>query len=190
MSRLETIVLASRSPRRIDILNQMGVKHEVVPADIDETPLPNEDPVAYVQRLAVAKAHAVAARVETHRTVLAADTTVDLDGEIFGQAADIYEATDMLRRLSGRTHQVHTAVAVAGPEGESSVVVTAQVTFRELNPTEIAEYVATGEYVGKAGSYAVQGLGGAFVTQIEGSLSGVIGLPEDETARLLGLNGC
>lgn len=168
----------------------MGVLHEVVPADIDETPLPHEDPVAYVQRLAVAKAHAVAARVDTRRTVLAADTTVDLDGEIFGQAADLYEATNMLRRLSGRTHQVHTAVAVVGPEGEASAVVTAQVTFRELSPPEIAEYLATGEYVGKAGSYAVQGVAGAFVTQIEGSLSGVIGLPQEETARLLGLNGC
>jgi septum formation protein len=185
-----TIVLASRSPRRIDLLAQLGVTPQVVPADIDETPFPHEDPVAYVQRLAMAKAHAVVARVAPECTVLAADTTVDLDGHIFGQAADVDEATDMLQRLSGRTHHVHTAVAVVGPNGESSVVVTAAVTFRDLSPTQIAEYLATGEYVGKAGSYAVQGLGGALVAHVEGSMSGVIGLPEDETARMLGLNGC
>ena len=185
-----TIVLASRSPRRIELLAQLGLTPQVVPADIDETPLPHENPVAYAQRLALAKAHAVVARVAANSTVLAADTTVDLDGEIFGQAADIHEATDMLRRLSGRTHQVHTAVAVMGSDGQASVVVTSQVTFRELSPTEIAEYLATGEYVGKAGSYAVQGLGGSFVTQVEGSLSGVIGLPLQETARMLGLDGC
>jgi septum formation protein len=184
------IVLASRSPRRIDLLAQLGVTPQVVPADIDETPFPLEDPVAYVQRLAMAKAHAVVARVAENSTVLAADTTVDLDGHIFGQAADVDEATDMLQRLSGRTHQVHTAVAVIGPEGESQVVVSSRVTFRDLSQAEIAEYLATGEYQGKAGSYAVQGLAGAFVTQIEGSLSGVIGLPLDETARMLGLDGC
>jgi septum formation protein len=190
MSRPATIVLASRSQRRIELLAQLGVTPLVVPADIDESPLLGELPTAYVHRLAIAKANAVAARVAPGSIVLAADTTVDVDGVILGQATHIHEAEHMLGMLSGRTHEVHTGVAVVGPLGESSVVVTSRVTFRVLSPTDIANYLATGEYEGKAGSYAVQGLGGAFVTEVVGSMSGVIGLPLEETARLLGLDGC
>ncbi|MGA0862477.1 MAG: Maf family protein [Ilumatobacteraceae bacterium] len=185
------VVLASRSPRRLDLLAQLGITPEVVPADIDESPLAGESPLAMVRRLASAKADVVMSRIGTTRDaqVLAADTTVDLDGENFGQPIDEADAARMLRRLSGRTHRVHTAVAVAQPgvAVPTVEVVTSLVTFQPLNDHVVEWYVGTGEPMGKAGAYAVQGLGGTLVASVKGSWSNVVGLPLAETARLLGL---
>ena len=187
MASIRPVVLASRSPRRIDILNQLGVAHVVMPADIDESPLPHEDPVAYVQRLALEKARAVFARVDSTSTVLAADTTVDVDGQILGQPIDEADSRRMLQLLSGRTHRVHTGVAVISATGESVEVVSSQVTFVDISPTLLDWYLETGESAGKAGSYAIQGHGASLVLATEGSMSNIIGLPKAQTARLLGI---
>jgi septum formation protein len=183
------VVLASRSPRRIELISQLGVIAEVVPADIDETPLLGEEPVEYVKRLASSKARAVQERLSTDALVLGADTTVDLDGVIFGQPVDETEARRMLKALSARTHRVHTGVAVVGPERSESLVVTSMVTFEPVTDAILDWYIGTGEWQGKAGSYAIQGLGGTLVASMRGSMSNIIGLPLQETARLLGL-GC
>lgn len=183
------VVLASRSPRRIELISQLGVIAEVVPADIDETPLPGEEPVAYVKRLASSKARAVQGRLATDVFVLGADTTVDLDGVIFGQPDDESEARRMLKALSARTHRVHTGVAVIAPDRSESLVVTSLVTFEPVTDALLDWYIGTGEWQGKAGSYAIQGLGGTLVASTRGSMSNIIGLPLQETARLLGL-GC
>jgi septum formation protein len=183
------VVLASRSPRRIELISQLGITAEVVPADIDETPLPGEEPVAYVKRLASSKARAVQERLGTDATVLGADTTVDLDGAIFGQPDNEADARRMLKALSARTHRVHTGVAVIGPDRSESLVVTSMVTFEPVTDAILDWYIGTGEWQGKAGSYAIQGLGGTLVASTRGSMSSIIGLPLQETARLLGL-GC
>jgi septum formation protein len=183
------VVLASRSPRRIELISQLGVTAEVVPADIDETPLPGEEPVAYVKRLASSKARAVQERLGTDAFVLGADTTVDLDGVIFGQPDDESEARRMLKALSARTHRVHTGVAVLAPGRSESLVVTSLVTFEPVTDALLDWYIGTGEWQGKAGSYAIQGLGGTLVASTRGSMSNIIGLPLQETARLLGI-GC
>lgn len=181
------LVLASRSPRRIELLSQLGLTAQVIPADIDETPLPRENPVAYVERLARAKANAVFTRVDSTSTVLAADTTVDLDGQIFGQPVDDADARRMLKSLSGRTHRVHTAVAVVRAGEESATVVTSLVTFVAVTDALLDWYLGTGESAGKAGSYAIQGHGAVLVESVRGSTSNVVGLPLRETAALLGL---
>lgn len=186
------IILASRSPRRIEILERLGVELVVVPADLDERPRPGESAVEMVVRLAVDKARAVDARRPEGTAdlrVLAADTTVEVDDEILGQPDDDADAARMLRRLSGRTHRVHTGVAVLDPgAGEPAVArATSLVTFHPLTDATVAWYVATGEPRGKAGSYAVQGLGATLVASVRGSMSNVIGLPVAEVARLLGL---
>jgi septum formation protein len=183
------VVLASRSPRRIELISQLGVIAEVVPADIDETPLLGEEPVEYVKRLASSKARAVQERLSTDALVLGADTTVDLDGVIFGQPVDETEARRMLKALSARTHRVHTGVAVIAPDRSESLVVTSLVTFEPVTDAILDWYIGTGEWQGKAGSYAIQGLGGTLVASTRGSMSNIIGLPLQETARLLGL-GC
>jgi len=183
------VVLASRSPRRIELISQLGVTAEVVPADIDETPLVGEEPVEYVKRLASSKARAVQERLGTDAFVLGADTTVDLDGVIFGQPDDESEARRMLKALSARTHRVHTGVAVIGPDRSESLVVTSLVTFEPVTDALLDWYIGTGEWQGKAGSYAIQGLGGTLVASTRGSMSNIIGLPLQETARLLGI-GC
>ena len=180
------IVLASRSPRRSELLARLGVEIEVVPADIDESPHDGEDPVAYVERLAREKARTVAATF-IDRIVLAADTTIDIDGRILGQPVDEADMRRMLRELSGRTHRVHTGVAVISAAREDAVVVTSLVTFHPLTDETLEWYIATGEPWGKAGSYAIQGLGGTLVASSRGSMSNVIGLPLRETAQLLGL---
>ena len=182
------IVLASRSPRRRDLLQQMNIDFVVDPADVDETPRPGEKPTDYVERLSREKAETVAQRHRTeHVVVLAADTTVDVDGEIFGQPVDVDDAVRMLRRLSGRTHRVHTAVTVMSGGGTAvTECVTSLVTFHPLLPNTIEWYVGTGEPMGKAGAYAVQGLGSALVAAVRGSLTNVVGLPVAQTARLLG----
>ena len=181
------VVLASRSPRRVELLKQLVADFTVVPADIDETPHAHEDPVSYVKRLALEKARAVYMVSGTHAIVIGADTTVDLDGHIFGQPADDNDAREMLRRLSGTTHQVHTGVAVVSASGEAVEVVSSSVTFLDLRPEMLEWYIGTGESVGKAGSYAIQGHGSALVASSVGSMSNIIGLPLDETARLLGV---
>ncbi len=183
------VVLASRSPRRIELITQLGITADVVPADIDETPFAGEEPAQYVKRLASSKARAVQERLATDALVLGADTTVDLDGVIFGQPVDETEARRMLKALSARTHRVHTGVAVIGPERSESLVVTSMVTFEPVTDSLLDWYIGTGEWQGKAGSYAIQGLGGTLVASTRGSMSNIIGLPLQETARLLGL-GC
>ena len=181
------VVLASRSPRRVELLKQLVTDFTVLPADIDETPHANEDPVSYVKRLALEKARAIYMVSDTHAIVIGADTTVDLDGDIFGQPVNDDDARQMLRRLSGATHQVHTGVAVVSAKGEQVEVVSSSVTFHDLQPEMLEWYIGTGESVGKAGSYAIQGHGSALVASSTGSMSNIIGLPLEETARLLGL---
>ena len=183
------VVLASRSPRRIERIAQLGVSVDVVPADIDETPHAGEQPADYVRRLAESKARAVQERLATDALVLGADTTVDLDGTIFGQPEDEADARRMLKLLSARTHRVHTGVAVVGPTTTQALVVTSMVTFEPVTDTLLDWYIGTGEWQGKAGSYAIQGLGGTLVQSTRGSMSNIIGLPLRETAQLLGL-GC
>lgn len=171
----ETLILASASPRRRALLDLLGLVFEVRPADVDETPHPGEDPSHYARRLAFEKARAVA---DSHRRpVLAADTVVAVDGEILGKPSDEEDAQSMLRRLSGRSHLVHTGVALTTDGRSESLVDTATVVFRSLTDAEIRWYVATGEPADKAGAYAVQGAGGLLVEAVEGSPQTVIGLP-------------
>ncbi|HWL45970.1 MAG TPA: Maf family protein [Ilumatobacter sp.] len=178
------LILASGSPRRAELLRVTGVDFAVDVADVDESVLPGEDAVAYVARVARAKCLTVAAR---HRDaiVLAADTTVVLDGLVLGKPADAAEATDMLTRLSGRTHQVHTAMAVWSGGLALSRLVTTDVTFGDLSTDEIAAYVALGESFDKAGGYGIQSAGAMLVERIDGSPSNVIGLPVRETLAML-----
>ncbi|MCP3141209.1 Maf family protein [Pyxidicoccus xibeiensis] len=183
LSEETPLVLASASPRRRELLSQLGLTFTVSAADIDETPHPGELPEAYVLRLARQKARAVAAR-HPAAWVLAADTTVVLGPELLGKPRDAEEARAMLSRLSGRTHEVHTGVALAGRHDEALVVRT-RVTFRNLSPGEIAWYAGTGEPLDKAGAYAVQGRGGFLVAAVDGSPTNVIGLPLGETLALL-----
>jgi septum formation protein len=182
------IILASASPRRKELLNQIRVTYAVSPVDLDETPKPNEAPLSYVQRLAAEKSAACVAQIGSDTPVLAADTTVVLDNRIMGKPKDQDDALSMLARLSGRTHQVYTAISLRGHQHDQAVSIT-QVTFRDLTPSEMLAYWASGEPVDKAGSYAIQGLGGIFVKSITGSFSGVVGLPLFETADLLAKQG-
>lgn len=182
------VVLASRSPRRIELIAQLGITPEVVPADIDETPQPGEQPAEYVQRLASSKARAVQERLATDAFVLGADTTVDLDGTILGQPENEADARRMLKALSARTHRVHTGVAVVSSTTAQVLVVTSLVTFEPVTEALLDWYIGTGEWQGKAGSYAIQGLGGTLVQATRGSMSNIIGLPLRETAQLLGLS--
>jgi septum formation protein len=180
------IYLASRSPRRGELLSQIGVLHEVVPAEVDETPNPGEAPAEYVIRLAMAKAQAGRDGLGDHPLlpVLAADTAVVVENEILGKPQDREEALTMLARLSGRSHKVLTGVALAGDEIESRLSVST-VTFRTVTPSDAATYWRSGEPADKAGGYAIQGLGAIFISRLEGSYSGVMGLPLFETAELL-----
>jgi len=178
-----SLVLASGSPRRRDLLSQLGLRFTVAAADIDETPLPGEAADVYVLRLAREKARTVAARFPG-AWVLAADTTVALGTELLGKPSSPAEAREMITRLSGRTHAVYTGVALAGRAEESRVVRTG-VTFRALSAGEIAWYADTGEPLDKAGAYGMQGKGSFLVSGIEGSPTNVIGLPLGETLELL-----
>jgi len=189
------IYLASASPRRSALLQQIDVPHEVRPVDIDETPRPGEAPARYARRLAEEKARALwtTLRPMDRKPVLAADTTVALGDEILGKPIDGDDAARILRRLSGRDHEVHTAVALLHDGGAGARVSTSTVSFRELTAAEIAWYWSTGEPADKAGAYAVQGQGAIFVRHLAGSFSGVMGLPLYETwellAPVLGLTG-
>ncbi len=177
------LVLASRSPRRRELLAALGIPLPVVPAETDEAVRPGEAPEAYVARVAREKARAVAGEV-----VLAADTAVVVGQEILGKPLDAADAARMLRALSGTRHRVLTAVCVrcsAPPPREREVTVSTEVRFRPLGDEEIEWYVGTGEPLDKAGAYALQGLGGALVGSVEGSVSGVVGLPLAESLALL-----
>ena len=177
------LLLASSSPRRSELLRTAGLEFDVRPADIDESVQDGESPTSYVHRLSVEKAAAVDAAPGA--IVVAADTTVEVDGEILGKPIDDTDARRMLRRLSGRTHRVHTGVTVrAGGRAETRVVTT-DVTFAQLTAATIDWYVGTGESTDKAGSYALQGAGAALVSRIDGSVSNVIGLPLVETLDML-----
>lgn len=182
------LLLASRSPRRAELLRTLGVVFAVVDVEVDETPSTGESPSAYVERLARAKAEAGRAASDDVLPVLAADTTVVCDQEILGKPADAADAARMLRRLSGRWHSVFTGVALAGT-GLTTVVVETRVCFRELTEAEITAYCASGEPADKAGAYGIQGLGGALVARIEGGWSNVVGLPLAETLTLLSREG-
>jgi septum formation protein len=187
----DTILLASASERRSRLLAQIGVRHRIQPTEIDETPQARESPAAYVARLAMAKARAAVAAGagQPDCPVLAADTTVVLDGRILGKPADEAECVDMLSALAGRRHDVLTAVALWHDGRVRESLGTSQVTFRAIDAAECRRYWATGEPAGKAGAYAIQGLGAVFVRGLEGSFSNVMGLPLFETAALLDAAG-
>ncbi|GJB78319.1 Maf-like protein [Pseudomonas asiatica] len=186
---MNPLYLASGSPRRRELLAQIGVPFSVVSAPIDETPLPNESAPAYVERLARAKAAAGLACLEGPAVVLGADTAVVLDGRILGKPENREDALAMLADLSGREHQVLTAVALSDGQRVHSLCVTSKVRFRAISAEEAQRYWASGEPADKAGGYAIQGLGAVFVTGLSGSYSAVVGLPLSETADLLGQFG-
>lgn len=184
----KTIILASQSPRRVALLKQMNIDCLVMPADIDESVLSGEAPAAYVLRLAEQKALAIVRKLSGQHAdlpILAADTTVALGNEIFGKPENDADAFNMLKKLSGSTHQVHTAVALAFNSKCETVLNTTQVQMMPLTDAMIEAYIATGEPRDKAGSYAIQGLAGNWIVNIDGSYTGVMGLPVHETALLL-----
>lgn len=185
------LFLASASPRRRELLAQIAVPCVTQIVSIDETPLPAEPAAVYVERLALEKARAGlrALGERADAVVLGADTAVVLDGRILGKPADFAESREMLLSLSGRSHQVMTAVALVGAGRESSRVVSSEVSFRTLGEAEIAAYWASGEPCDKAGSYGIQGLAAVFVNRVQGSYSAVVGLPLCETAEMLGQFG-
>ena len=178
------VVLASSSPRRRELLTLIGIPHTVSPADIDETPLAGELPEPHAERLARGKAEVVATRVP-HALIIAADTIVVVDGEILGKPRDEREAGAMLRRLSGRRHIVHTAVAVARDGALVSGIESVDVTFRDLTANDITRYIATREPMDKAGAYGIQGFGATIVTRIDGDYFAVMGLALGLMVRLM-----
>ncbi|HXU01370.1 MAG TPA: nucleoside triphosphate pyrophosphatase [Polyangia bacterium] len=174
---LPDLVLASASPRRRELLEQLGLLLQVTPANVDETPLPGERPAEYVRRVAAAKCDAVAATRAIDLPIVAADTIVIVDDQILGQPRDEADARRMLLALAGRRHDVTTAYRISFGGRTLDRAVTTTVSFRSLQPAEVDAYVASGEWKGKAGGYAVQGRAGAFVTELRGSHTNVIGLP-------------
>ena len=187
---MPTLFLASASPRRRELLMQIGVPFSVLSVSIDETPGPAEPPEVYVQRLAQEKALAGLVLLgDASACVLGADTTVVLDQQILGKPADKADALKTLLALSGREHEVMTAVALASQSGCVVRLVTSKVCFRTIRPEEAEAYWASGEPQDKAGSYAIQGWGAVFVSALEGSYSSVVGLPLCETAQLLSAHG-
>jgi septum formation protein len=191
------IYLASRSPRRRELLSQIGVRYHLLlfrerlgeNPEVDETPLEGETPAAYVERMARAKAEAGWRRMLQRNLppapVLAADTTVALEGQLLGKPRDRAEAAEMLAALSGRRHEVLTGVALKNHDELEFLLSTSEVRLKALLPEEIAHYVASGEGDDKAGGYAIQGRAGRFVVELRGSYSGVMGLPLYETSQLL-----
>lgn len=175
-SLVSRLVLASASPRRRDLLAAAGIDFEACPVDIDETPLIDETPVAYVRRLAEIKARA-AARHRPGALVLGADTTVTIDGLILAKPVDAADAARMLRLLSGRVHDVLTGVALVGPDDTVIDAIRTSVWFATLSDRDVQRYVESGEAFGKAGAYAIQGLASRFVTRLEGDYPNVVGLP-------------
>jgi septum formation protein len=182
------IVLASSSPRRRELLTMIGIAHEVIPADLDESYLPGEAPLVHAERLARSKAEAVL-QVAADAIVIGADTIVLIDDEILGKPRDEAHAAAMLRQLSGRTHEVVTAVAVARRGRVESSVEVVPVTFRVLRDDEIAAYVATREPMDKAGAYGIQGYGSTIVRRIDGDFFAVMGLSLVRLVTLLTRHG-
>jgi septum formation protein len=185
------IWLASASPRRSALLKQIGIAHEVRPVDLDETSKPGESPAEYVTRLAQAKAQALWSRLSADQRlpVLGSDTTVALGNEILGKPADREDGLRMLRALSGRTHQVFTAVALRHEQGCDARMSVSDVTVKALSDGEIEAYWETGEPADKAGAYGIQGQAAVFIERIAGSYSGIVGLPLYETGELLRMIG-
>jgi septum formation protein len=191
----EFIYLASQSPRRRQLLEMLGVKHELLLPDPGEDtesleePLTNEAPAKYVQRVTLLKLDAAMARMKRRKLapapILCSDTTVALGKKIYGKPADEKDAARMLRELSGTTHRVLTAVAIQSGRKRLAALNDSRVTFARMTPAQVREYVATGEPMGKAGAYAVQGRAAAYISHISGSYSGIMGLPMFETANLL-----
>lgn len=179
------IYLASASPRRRQLLEQIGVRYELVGTDVVERIGADETPEMFALRMALEKARAGASGAPAARPVLGADTVVAVDGAALGKPADRDHALQMLEQLSGQTHHVYTGVAVVDGEQEATRLSVSAVTFRELDRGELEAYWHSGEPVGKAGAYAIQGLGAVFVERLDGSYSGVMGLPLFETAELL-----
>lgn len=189
MDRHDTdLILASASPRRRDLLAQLGYSFDVRPTEVDEAPRPGETPDALVARLARDKARAGLADAPDS-LVIASDTVVAVDGEVLGKPTDRDDAVAMLARLSDRSHRVLSAVCVAGGDDEDCATSESVVWFRPVTRSECEAYWATGEPADKAGAYAIQGLAGTFVRHLEGSYTGVMGLPLFETARLLAAAG-
>lgn len=186
---MDLIYLASGSPRRQKLLRQLGIRFEVISPEVVEEPHDREPAHAYVARLARAKARYGAALVREQkrpeRPVLGADTEVVLDGEILGKPADRAHGLALLRRLSGRTHEVLTAISLLHHDAVHEALAESRVTFTTLSEAEIERYWATGEPADKAGGYAVQGRAAAFIARVEGSYSGIVGLPLFELAQLL-----
>lgn len=186
MIPFKKIYLASASPRRLSILQNLGLDVHVCAADIDETPYPTENALDYVERMAREKNRvAVQKNPQTDAPILSADTTVALNGHILGKPQSEQEARSMLHSLSGSTHQVLTAVCLSYLGQKFCLVQSSDVQFKSLTEQEISDYIATGEPMDKAGAYGIQGLGGLFVVHLSGSFTGVMGLPVYETATLL-----
>lgn len=181
------LYLASRSPRRNELLARLGVEFRALDLEVPESRGADETPLEYVQRVARDKAAAGLALLGSpaDAVVLGSDTEVVLDDRVFGKPADAVDAAAMLRLLAGRTHEVMTAVALVAPGREVTVLVRSQVTFAPMSESEVIAYVATGEPMGKAGAYAIQGLGECHISHLAGSYSGVMGLPLHQTALLL-----
>jgi septum formation protein len=185
MSSQPVLILASTSPRRTALLDQIGISHVVCPVAVQEIPYRNEDAQAYVERMAMAKAMQAYMPQWMHLPVLAADTEVTLDGRILGKPRNYEDACAMLRALSGRSHKVMTAIMLKMDDRHSQALSCTEITFNSLTTKEIEAYCRTEEPYDKAGGYGIQGLAAAFVSSITGSYSGVVGLPLFETAQLL-----
>ncbi|GFD79622.1 nucleoside triphosphate pyrophosphatase [Alteromonas sp. KUL106] len=191
----KSVVLASASPRRTALLRQMNIAHTIHPADIDESPRENESPMALVARLAGEKAQAVKAQLLSSQAmtedtvILASDTLISFNGQSVGKPENKADSKRILTMLSGNTHDVLTAICAASDTQQETQVITTSVTFATLTDEQIDAYWETGEPADKAGSYAIQGIGGEFVVSINGSASAVIGLPLYETRQLLNAFG-
>jgi septum formation protein len=179
-----SVILASQSPRRRELLTLVGIAHTVRPADIDESALPDEEPRTHCERLAREKVEAIAER-EPDALIIGSDTIVVVDGDVLGKPRDEAEARRMLTRLSGRSHVVMTAVAARYRGKERSAVEEVGVTFHPLSADEIAAYVATGEPMDKAGAYGIQGYGATIVARVDGDYFAVMGLPLQRLVRLI-----
>ncbi len=182
----KTLYLASASPRRQQLLRQLAVDFKTIVADIDETPYPKEAPAQFVTRMAKTKANTIQQQLfDENAVILAADTIVVVEQQIFGKPKDQSDSRLMLKQLSGRCHQVLSAIAIQDKQQQQYCLNTNKVWFRALKDAEILQYWQTGEPQGKAGSYAVQGHGASFIEKIEGSYSGIMGIPLYETSELL-----
>lgn len=184
-NRSPDLILASSSPRRLELIEQLGLQPLVIAADIDETPHAAENPQDYVLRLSHGKAQKVALQQDAAAIVLGADTIIDHAGQVLGKPDDLQQSIDMLTQLAASTHRVLTGVTIIRADQMESAVIATEVSMREISVDEIRAYWRTGEPHGKAGSYAIQGRGARFVTAIHGSYSNVVGLPLFETADML-----